>query len=161
MAGRKTAQGHSISGVFVFLLLGLFAVFSTVMVLLGARAYRNVTQAQAAHNAGRIAPAYMRSMVRAADETGTIRIAQADDGSDMLVFEQTYDDEDVVTYIYCHEGTLLERFASADLEFEPGEGETVCPLDGMRLSLREGLLNVVLTLDGQDTEMNIALYSAL
>ena len=33
-------HSHAISGVFVFLLLGVFAVFSTVMVLLGAKAYR-------------------------------------------------------------------------------------------------------------------------
>ena len=34
----KTGPSHAISGVFVFLLLGIFAVFSTVMVLLGAKA---------------------------------------------------------------------------------------------------------------------------
>ena len=36
----KSGPSHAISGVFVFLLLGIFAVFSTVMVLLGARAYK-------------------------------------------------------------------------------------------------------------------------
>lgn len=33
----KKPPSHAISGVFVFLVLGIFAVFSTVMVLLGAR----------------------------------------------------------------------------------------------------------------------------
>ena len=33
-------RGRAVSGAFVFLLLGVFAVFATLLVLLGARAYR-------------------------------------------------------------------------------------------------------------------------
>ena len=35
---KSTQPSHAISGVFVFLLLGIFAVFSTVMVMMGAKA---------------------------------------------------------------------------------------------------------------------------
>ena len=37
MIGRR---GRAVSGAFVFLLLGVFAVFATLLVLLGARAYQ-------------------------------------------------------------------------------------------------------------------------
>ena len=45
---RTTSSSHAISGVFVFLLLGIFAVFSTVMVLLSARAYKGAVDRLAA-----------------------------------------------------------------------------------------------------------------
>ena len=58
---RKNPPSHAISGVFVFLVLGIFAVFSTVMVLLGARAYKSTADRAAEHNAYRIGMAYVRS----------------------------------------------------------------------------------------------------
>ena len=69
---------HVISGVFVFLLLGLFAVFSTVMVLMGAKAYKGTADRAAEHNAQRIAGAYVRSMVRSDDQNGGVRVEDVD-----------------------------------------------------------------------------------
>ena len=158
---QRIRASHSISGLFAFLLLGLFAIFSTVMVLLGARAYRGVTDTQHRHNAERIAPAYLRSMVRGADEQNVLRVEAGEDGSDMLVIEQTYDDELATTYIYCHEGVLRERFISADVEFRPEDGEEVCALQGLKLNLQPGLLEVRLLHEDHTQSMNIALYSAL
>ena len=65
---------HAISGVFVFLLLGLFAVFSTVMVLMGAKAYIGTANRAAEHNAQRVAQAYVRSMVRSGDARGGVKV---------------------------------------------------------------------------------------
>ena len=73
---RTTPSSHAISGVFVFLLLGIFAVFSTVMVLLSARAYKGAADRLADHNAARIAPAYLRSMVRADDEKDVVFVEE-------------------------------------------------------------------------------------
>lgn len=157
----RIRSSHSITGVFVFLLLGMFAVFSTIMVVLGARAYRGVTERQTHHNAERIAPAYLRSMVRAADEHNALRIEPGENGSDMLVIVQWYDGEPATTYIYCHEGVLCESFLSADVDFDPAEGETVCSLQGMKLSLEDGLLQVELQHADRTQSMDIALYSAL
>ena len=60
----KGNHSHPIAGVFVFLLLGLFAVFSTLMVLTGAKAYRGTVDRSDAHNRARIASSYIRSMSR-------------------------------------------------------------------------------------------------
>ena len=46
---------HAVSGAFVFLLLGMFAVFSTVLVLLGARAYRSISARSAVNDTSRMA----------------------------------------------------------------------------------------------------------
>ena len=155
---RHFRSGHAISGVFIFLLLGLFAVFSTVMVVLGARAYRNIAHAQELHATERIAPSYLRSMVRATDQAGTFSIEQAAD-SDMLLFRQDYDGEEYITYIYCHDGTLFECFISSELDFEPGDGEIICPLESMKLDLLDHLLHVSLNEGDNTTDFNIALYA--
>ena len=42
-------KSHSISGAFVFMLLGVFAVFSMLLVVLGAQAYRTTVDGAAAH----------------------------------------------------------------------------------------------------------------
>ena len=55
-------SSHAISGAFVFMLLGIFAIFSTVMVLLSAKAYRGVVDKAAMHNSMRVASSYIRTM---------------------------------------------------------------------------------------------------
>lgn len=161
MNSSVSVNRHSVSGLFVFLLLGVFAVFSTITVLLGARVYRNITQTQTAHNLSRIAPAYLRSMIRSADEKTAFTIQEIDDNNDMLIISQTYDDETTNTYIYCHDGVLRECFISTDMDFALGDGEEVCALDGLRFTQATGLLHVMLISKGKTTEMNVALYSAL
>lgn len=63
-------KSHSISGAFVFMLLGVFAVFSMLLVVLGAQAYRTTVDGAAAHTQKRIVTAFVRNAVRAQDERG-------------------------------------------------------------------------------------------
>ena len=154
---KKLSQpSHAISGVFVFLLLGIFAVFSTVMVMLGAKAYKGSVDRLEAHNRVRIAPAYVRSMVRADDEQGVVSVEEIA-GVTAVTMLNTYDDESYVTRIYCLDGQLYEWFTGAENEFVPEEGEAVCPCDGMTASLSGPLLTVNLLSDGQWTPVCIAL----
>ena len=152
----KSQPSHTISGVFVFLLLGLFAVFSTLMVLLGARVYRGTVNAQQAHNAERLAPAYVRSMVRAHDEADTVQVEEVN-GIQTVAMYNTYDTELYVTRLYAYEGQLYEWFTEAAEPFEPENGEPVCPCDGMTAELQDGLLRLRLTADSRETDVGIAL----
>ncbi len=70
----KKLTGHAISGVFVFLLLGIFAVMGTVTVLMGANTYKNSGDTSNAHNEERILANYIRSMARSCDEADSISI---------------------------------------------------------------------------------------
>ena len=156
---RGKLQSHAISGVFVFLLLGIFAVFSTVMVVLGARAYRNANDRSAAHNASRISSSYVRSMVRADDERGALRVEELE-GMQVLTFENEYDGEAYVTRLYVSDGMLREMFTEADYDFVPEEGEGVCPMDEMTASLEGGRLSVRLRSGEEWTEVVMALRAA-
>ena len=155
----KSAPSHAISGVFVFLLLGIFAVFSTVMVLLGAKAYKATADRAAEHNAGRIANAYLRSMVRNDDSTGSLRVDDID-GMTSVTMLYDYDGEEYLTMIYVYDGMLRELFTYAEAEFEPENGETVCAADEMKASLSGHLLSVQLRHGDEWTNVDIALRSA-
>ena len=155
---KKSAPSHTISGVFVFLLLGIFAVFSTIMVLLGAKAYRNTAERADAHNAARLSTAYVRSMIRSDDEENAVSTEDVD-GIPTVTLRNVYDGEAYITRIYVYEGMLREWFTSADLDFEPENGEAVCPADEMTAELNGSLLTVRVR-SGEDWhEANIALRS--
>ena len=155
----KSGPSHAISGVFVFLLLGIFAVFSTVMVLLGAKAYKSTADRAAEHNAGRIASAYVRSMVRADDGSDSLRIDDIG-GLTAVTMHYEYDGEEYVTMIYAYDGMLREWFTYAGADFEPEYGEAVCAVDELKASLSGHLLSVGMRHGDEWTNADIALRSA-
>lgn len=155
----KSGPSHAISGVFVFLLLGIFAVFSTVMVLLGAKAYKATADRAAEHNAGRIASAYVRSMVRGNDSQDALRVDDMG-GIPAVTMLYDYDGEEYLTMIYAYGGMLREWFTYADADFEPEYGEAVCAVDEMKASLSGHLLSVQMRYGDTWTNVDIALRSA-
>ena len=78
MNRKRTSQQHGMQGVFVFVLLGIFAVMSTMMVLLGAQMYRSTVERSAETNQDRVLSAYVRSMVRAGDARGAVSVETYD-----------------------------------------------------------------------------------
>lgn len=85
-------KSHSISGAFVFMLLGVFAVFSMLLVVLGAQAYRTTVDGAAAHTQKRIVTAFVRNAVRAQDERGAITVEEHD-GLPVLALSSELDGE--------------------------------------------------------------------
>lgn len=147
-------NNHAISGVFVFLLLGIFAIFSTIMVVMGAKAYRGMVEKADVHNSIRVASSYIRTMLRSNDETGVLRVEDVN-GIQTITMENDYGDI-YVTRIYLYDGKLREWFALADIPFEPANGETVCSLDKMQAELKDGLLHVVVSEHGTEMEIDYA-----
>lgn len=119
-------ENHAVSGLFVFLLLGVFGVLSVLMVLLSAQAYRGVVQRSEAHAEARILPAILRGALRGGDETGAVRVEQAGDSQILAVYSE-YDGEWYVTRLYQAGGTLFSSFTGAENEFDPEDGEALCP----------------------------------
>ena len=155
---RKNPPSHAISGVFMFLVLGIFAVFSTVMVLLGARAYKSTADRAAEHNAYRIGMAYVRSMVRGDDENQSVQVETVD-GIQTIALRNIYDGDAYVTRIYVYDGKLREWFTEETEEFVPENGETVCDMEEMNAEVDGQLLKVGLKARDAWTEVDIALRS--
>ena len=141
MSGKRNSVQHSMQGVFVFVLLGLFAVMSTLMVLLGAQMYRNTVDHATANNEDRVLGAYVRSMVRADDVAKAVRV-ETHDGVTVLAL---LDDEEYVTWLYCNDGQLYEYYTHAEAEFNPDSGMAICPALSFEPKLEDGLLTVNMT----------------
>ena len=144
MSGNHKTVQHSMQGVFVFVLLGLFAVMSTLMVLLGAQMYRNTVDRAAANNEDRVLGAYVRSMIRAEDAADAMETGEYD-GVKTLAMREDLDGEVYVTWLYCYEGQLYEWFTSDDGYFNPTSGTAICPAQRFEPRLENGLLTVDMT----------------
>ncbi|MBQ8159309.1 MAG: DUF4860 domain-containing protein [Clostridia bacterium] len=150
-------QKHAMSGVFVFLLLGTFALLSTFMVLMGARAYRASIESTNTHNTHRVLTAYVRSAVRAGDEKGQVRVDEVD-GVPVLTLRETYGDESYLTRLYVYEGKLYELFMDETYEFRFDDGEEICDAIALEPTLTGDLLKVRITdAEGNTWQEEIAL----
>ncbi len=124
--------------------LALFAVFALglLSVLLGgARAYARLTQQGQASYDGRTGIQYMATRVRQAPEG--VSLAPFGDVQ-ALVIPETVQGQRYVTRVYCHEGWLMELFSPDGDGFQPRDGEKIMPMNGLSLTLSDGLLTVSL-----------------
>ena len=144
MKGEQRTINHSMHGVFVFVLLGMFAVVSTLIVLLGAQMYRNTVDHSTANNEDRVLGAYVRSMIRAEDAADAMEVGEYD-GVQALAMREDLDGEGYVTWLYCYDGQLYEWFTSDDGGFNPESGTAICPAQSFEPRLENGLLTVDMT----------------
>lgn len=158
MSFSARKRRHSISGAFVFLLLGVFAVMSTVLVLFGAQAYRNIVDRTAVHNQTRILQSFVRNAVLAEDVAGALAVDEVDGLPVLTVTDASIG---YVKYIYVYDGALRELFIAESREFEPEQGEVICAAASMTPVLSDGLLTVELTDEnGNGSTMTLALRCA-
>lgn len=136
-------RSHAIAGVFVFLLLGVFAVLSTMLVLFGTQAYRATTQHTQMHGDSRTLYAYVLNTVRGDDAQDVLQVEQRD-GMDLLTMRYDYDGEIFIKRVYCYDGYLRELLTGESNEFDPAGGESICPAQEMRASLAGRLITIEL-----------------
>ena len=154
---RSKSGGHAISGAFVFLLLGVFAVIATLMVLLCARAYRSTVDATAVHRDKRIIQSFVRNTLRAEDEKNAFGIAEIDGITALTITNDWGEDDTYVRYLYCYEGTLRDLYIGAADTFEPSFGEEICPAGSFAANLTGNLVTVEMTdVDGTPYTFSIA-----
>lgn len=157
MNERKTRGGTgAVSGAFVFLLLGTFALLSTLMVLLSAQMYRATVAQTEAHGRSRLPGSYLLNAVHGADRAGAVEVLRLD-GVDVLALNDLSDGEGYQTQMYCYNGYLRERYAGAQEPFEPEYGEPVCELAGFTPAWHGDLLEMRLT-DAGGTEQTLRVH---
>ena len=135
---KRQGTKHQIDGLLMLLLFGVFAVCVLIVLLTGARAYRELTERDRAAYDRRTCVQYIATKVRQGDLTGGIAVETFGDAEALCL----KDPDGFVTRLYCHEGWLMELYTLADGELEPQDGEKVVPLAGLSLDLEDGLLTV-------------------
>ncbi len=156
---------HSIAGVFVFLLLGLFALMSMLLVLEGARAYRAAVDLTSRHNTERVMHAYIRNAVRAEDTVGAVTLEEVDGIPVIRVRQEmemrTDDNTPFSNYIYCYNGMLMSQYLEDGHALHLEQGEDICEVANCEMGLEDNILRVQLTdKNGKTYQDEIALRCA-
>ena len=147
----KLKHNHAIAGAFIYVLLGVFALMSTALVLLGIRVYAHASEVGEENNQKRLRTSYVRTMLRAAEGAGAVT-AETLDGLSVLTIRESYEEEEYLTRIYCYEGQLYEQYAEAALPFSPENGESICAAEGFTVRLEQGYIYIEITAPGGGTE---------
>ncbi len=145
------SKKHYTDSLLTLLLLAIFGVCVLLVLLSGAKSYRNVTQRDSASYDRRTAAQYLTTRVRQGDAAGELS-ASSFQGTDALVFSQEIDGSLYHTRVYCWEGYLRELFTPADSDLMPGDGEKVLPCQALTVRQEAGIFRLILTLSAGEQE---------
>lgn len=120
------------------LVFALFAVCVLLVLLTGARIYRNLVDRGRESYEARTAAQYITTRVRQAESVTVENF----EGCEALVLSQQIDGETYLTRVYCLDGTLWELFCAEDMALSPEDGESLLPVNGLSASVEDGLLTV-------------------
>ena len=134
-------RGHHIDGLMALLLFGIFAACVLAVLLTGADTYRRLTERDQAAYDSRVCIQYIAARVRQADRDNGVSV-EPFGGRDALILTE---EGGYATYVYWHEGYLMELYTSVDGDLAPEDGEKLMASGGLELSLEDGLLTVDIT----------------
>lgn len=156
-----TLRTHRVPGVFVFVLIGLFAVMSLTLSLIGLRVYHSVTDTADANSDSQMLLSYLGNKVHAHDTAGGVTVAQQD-GLSTLRFLETLEGETYVTTVYAYQGAVWERLAPVSEAFEPDNGERLIAAETLQFAqLSPSLIEATVVLTGGEARtMRMALRTA-
>jgi hypothetical protein len=158
MDKRHPPLSHSMPYAFLFLLIGLFALCSLTLTLIGSRVYRRVTDDAAGNSDSQMVLSYLCNKIRTFDAQGSIALT-ALDGIPVLSMSEDVDGESYETAIYVYDGALRESFAPESDAFNPENGESLVKVSALSFNLiSPNLLETTVVLPSGDTRtLRIAL----
>ncbi len=149
-------RGAAVSGAIVFFLIGIFAFFSVVMVLLAAHTYKNTHMRSDDNGDKRVLHHYIVNAVQAADRENAICTDEKNGVKRLVIYPD--DESGVEMSIYAYGGHLLEIYLSKDDEFIPEYGEVILPIESFETVLSENLLTVrAVSTNGEESEIHVFL----
>ena len=147
---RKEAS--SAGSLLVFLVYGMFALFSLLLVVIGAGVYRDIVASGRQNTELRASLFYLSNQVRMC--SGEAELAEQD-GLQVLVLRDEGSEGE--TLIYYKDGALCEYYGPAGTGASFAElsdmGERVAALDGLQFGQDGGMLTVTVSLGGEERQM--------
>ncbi len=160
---RKTIRmqkHHSVGDLYLFVLFGMLAIFSLMIVILGARVYHNVVSVTEQNNQVRSSVLYLTNKVRSSDQTGSIDVTEYN-GISVLQLSNIYETANYSLLIYYSDGAIRELLTDTPDTFDPSQGDIITSASGFSASVSDNLLSFsVISEDGNVYDMHIALQSS-
>lgn len=116
----------------------VFAVCLLIVLLGGAKVYRNIVRTSEESFEDRTTAQYVTTRVR---QAGSVAVADFF-GCEALVIPEEIDGARYITYVYYCDGYIRELFCSENAALQPEDGEKVIPAESLRFSIADGLLTV-------------------
>lgn len=155
----KQTKYHSLDGLLVLLLFGIFAASILSVLMTGADAYQRLTRRNQSSYTYRTVTQYIAARVHSADAQNGIS-ATTFGGTDTLELAETIDGETYTTKVYYYDGYIRELFTSEGGEYQPEDGDRVIEAQGLSLSQDGGLLTMDITCaDGSRETITLSLRS--
>lgn len=107
---------HTFHGLFIFLLLGVFAIMSTLLVLYSAQVYNRTVERSENNNADRIMRSFVSTSARTGDTEYSFRVAESTGEKNVKFIERVdYTGDGVyAARLYCDGGKLWESYTPVD-----------------------------------------------
>ncbi|MEG2441278.1 MAG: DUF4860 domain-containing protein [Acetivibrio sp.] len=160
---KKKMEEHSIDGVFVLLVFGIYGMLLLALLLLGANNYKNLVEKNDHAYNKRIGVSYIAAKIRHNDTAGEIKIGGFTDKEDnisTLHLYQKLEEEIYETRIYYYKGYIREMLTLPDLEVEPEDGNIVMKAKALKFTESEGTLIIYCTDEGgEETSLRLCLRS--
>lgn len=150
-------QPHKVNGVLMILVYGIFALFSLLLVVVGARVYRNIVSASQRNTQTRAAFSYVAGKLRMSTQSLNSPEIREEQGITILVLDtQT---EGYETRIFYYEGAIRELYQASDQEFIPEMGEKIVEVSDFRIETTEegSLLLKAADLEGRPRSLHLHL----
>ncbi len=122
----------ALNGLLIFLVYGMFALFSLFLVVIGAQVYRRVVATGRENTTLRTSFSYIANKVRMCGQMDAVSL-QEHDGVQVLTLREEMEGTDYETRIYFYDGALWEQLALADDPFAPELGELIAELEGFSM----------------------------
>ena len=158
---RKPQLGsHAVSGVFIFLLVGLFAVSALLLTLIGTQVYRRVTDAGAQSVRMQTLMSYLNNKVHAYDRAGGVAV-ETRGGQPVLALREELDGESYTTLIYAQNGTVCEQLLWEGDELDAELGQPIAQASDLSFELDGALLTLRVAAEtGESVTARVALRAA-
>ncbi len=150
-------ERNSINGLLIFLVYGMFALFSLFLVVIGARVYRDVVTCGKRNTAVRSSFVYLANKIRM--ESGSSDSIYLEERNDLNVLVLKSAESEYETLIYFYDGMLREYVGQQNGDFEPKAGEKILDVESFEMEeLASGLLNLTMTdEEGTRYEMKLSI----
>lgn len=145
------------SALLPLVVFALFAVCVLSVLLTGANVYQRLAQRDQDSYQRRTGAQYLATRVRQARGPVTVTDLQ---GTPALAFSQEEGGEVYTTWVYCHDGWLMELYAQPDSGLGPEDGAQILPAEQLELSREGSLLRAALCYD-RGERADLALYLPL
>jgi len=152
-------KGGGFDAIFMFLIFGIFALTSMVLLVLGARVYNSVIQSTRSTSKLRSSLTYVTNKVRGGDAEGAIIITQEGD-LEILNIPMEIEGLKFRTLIYFKDGAIMEQLLLDGIQFEHKLSEPVLKVDGFKMEQDGNLLTFTVTDEGEkEVSASVALKS--